>query len=447
MQGANVGRQEGLHEIMAIHLDTNAVASGLDVSEAWVSVFKALEKAALAEVFHAIEAVESITMRRVMEAFRQHRVSEQHFYTVNGYGHDDAGRDTLDAVFASSMQAEAALVRPHFVSGTHTLSVALRGCLSAGDSLVIVTGNPYDTLEEVLGLRGDSHQSLMKQGVSVHIGQAFGPEGQLSPEEGLAEKLALATVVYFQRSCGYASNRPTYTVSQIGAVIAWAKQHNPNACIMVDNCYGEFTEATEPTAVGADVLVGSLIKNPGGGLAQTGGYIAGTQYWIDRCAEALTAPGIGNQGGAMLNTTPVYLKGLFLAPSVVASSLKGMVLAAYVFESLGYTVSPKANAQRSDIIQRLTLGSAEALLTFCRTLQANSPVDSHVRPVPAKLPGYADPVIMAGGTFVQGSTIELSGDGPMRDPYTVFLQGGLVYSHTRWVLAHVLSELGYKPSH
>jgi cystathionine beta-lyase family protein involved in aluminum resistance len=421
---------------------TNAETS---VPHAWVQAFRKAEKTALSDAFESIEAVESITMRRVMEAFRNHRVSEQHFYTVNGYGHDDAGRDALDAVFATAMKAEAALVRPHFVSGTHTLSVALRGCLSPGGTLVIVTGNPYDTLEEVLGLRGDSRQSLIKQGVSVHIGQAFGDDGQLSPEDGLAEKIASATVVYFQRSCGYASNRPTYTVDQIGAVITWAKQHNPTACIMVDNCYGEFTEADEPTAVGADLLVGSLIKNPGGGLAPTGGYIAGSHYWVDRCAEALTAPGIGNQGGAMLHTTPVYLKGLFLAPSVVASSLKGMVLAAHVFDSVGYTVSPKANAQRSDIIQRLTLGSADALLTFCRTLQANSPVDSHLRPEPAKLPGYADLVIMAGGTFVQGSTIELSGDGPMREPYTVFLQGGLVYSHTRWVLAHVLSELGHSP--
>ncbi|MFN8614794.1 MAG: methionine gamma-lyase family protein [Vampirovibrionales bacterium] len=413
----------------------------------WVHYFQQLAFGPLAPIFHRIEATERHTMQRVMQAFAHNKVSESHFYTVNGYGHDDFGRDTLDAVMAQVMQAPSALVRPHWVSGTHTLTTALKGCLQPQQHLCIVTGPPYDTLEEVLGIRGNSRQSLTAWGVTVSIHCIFNPDGSLIPYPQwpieTQQAIKQAQVVYYQRSCGYASHRPTYTVSQLGQAIAATRQLNPQACQLVDNCYGELTEAQEPTAVGADLVVGSMIKNPGGGLAPTGGYIAGNTPWVQRCAEALTAPGIGSSGGAMLHTTATYLKGLFLAPSVVASSLKGMVLAAHVFESLGYSVSPQADQPRSDIIQRLTLGSAEALTAFCRTLQACSPVDSHVRPEPALLPGYADPVIMAGGTFVQGSTIELSGDGPLRPPYTVFLQGGLVYSHTQLVLAQVLESLGH----
>ncbi len=400
---------------------------------------------ALAERFASIHATEYTVFERVLSAFRAHKVSESHFYSVSGYGHDDIGRETLDKVAADCFMAEAAMVRPHWVSGTHAIATALRGCLQPGQHMLCLTGRPYDTLEEVIGLRGKSSQSLTAWGVTYEEIAPFDDDGALELAQLATEKakasMAKANMLYIQRSCGYATWRQSVSVADIQAMVAYAKTINPTAVVVVDNCYGEFVEATEPTAVGADIVVGSLIKNPGAGLAESGGYIAGKTEWVNRCADAWTAPGVGAKGGAMQNTTRTLLQGLFLAPSVVASAVKGMVLAAHLFNQAGYKVSPVAAASRTDIIQTIELGSGDALKTFCKVLQANSPVDSHLTPQPDQLPGYQDPVLMAGGTFVQGSTIELSADGPMRPPYAAFMQGGLSYAHVRTVLAAMLPEL------
>ncbi len=393
------------------------------------------------------EAVYHATFERVLNAFIRHKVSEAHFLSVTGYGHDDLGREVTDAVFADALQAEAALVRLQIVSGTHALSVGLNGCLSPGQSMLSITGRPYDTLEEVIGLRGDSKQSLAAKGIAYReisvFGQADSAQGWMVREtfdETEAAQIRAADLVFIQRSRGY-SLRPSLTIAQLESLIGQVKRINPAVTVMVDNCYGEFTQDREPTAVGADLIAGSLIKNPGGGLVPAGGYVAGRADLVAACADCLTCPGVGAEGGYTFTLTRLLLQGLYLAPGVVKEALKGMTLAAKLFESAGYDTAPHWRDARSDIIQILTLRDPAKLVRFCQVLQALSPINSHVMPIPANPPGYADEVVMAGGTFIDGSTVELSADGPLREPYAVYLQGGLTYAHTRLALTKILESL------
>lgn len=396
-------------------------------------------------VWPALEETSYLTTARVLEAMRLNRLGEEHFACVTGYGHNDLGREALDNIFAHALQAEAALVRPHIVSGTHALAVALRACLHPGDTMLCLTGAPYDTLEEVIGLRGNDSQSLKAYGINYRQTSCFEnvPEGQkirLSWSEEETGWLKEAKLLYLQRSRGY-SLRPALMITDLEALIAAAKAVNPGLIVLVDNCYGEFMEPNEPTAIGADLIAGSLIKNPGGGLALTGGYVAGRANLVEQAASVLTCPGVGSHGGYMAEMTRTLLQGLFLAPSVVKEALKGMTLAAWLMENQGYMVSPRFDEPRSDIIQALQLGSAQTITEFCRIVQAYSPVSSYVTPIPAEVPGYESPIIMAGGTFVDGSSIELSADAPLREPYTLFLQGGLTYAHTRLVLTQLIASL------
>lgn len=419
-----------------------------DKTEALIQAAEADLKQA---VWPGIEATLHATFARVLEGFITTKVDESHFYSVTGYGHDDLGRDALDRVFAHALEADAALVRPQFVSGTHTLSVALNGCLGHGDRLVILTGTPYDTLHPVLGLaksQSPSPQSLVGRGVSIEILNLITPEGQirteLTPEE--QQIVSNATVLYLQRSRGYDPDRPTLTLSDLKAAIKTARAHAPReAIVMVDNCYGEFAESHEPThpeGGAADLIVGSLIKNPGGGIAPTGGYIAGKPMLVARCAEALTCPGIGADGGYTFNLTRTLLQGLYLAPGIVAEAKKNMTLIARLLTAMpGVITAPHWDAPvRGDIIQTLTLGAPERLKRFCRLVQSVSPVSGYLSPEPAVVPGYEDAVVMAGGTFIDGSSIELSADGPMRPPYMAFLQGGLTYAHGRYLARHLLHQ-------
>ncbi|MBY0402379.1 MAG: methionine gamma-lyase family protein [Cyanobacteria bacterium] len=402
-------------------------------------------------VWLQLEEIHYVTFQRVLESFIRHRVGEEHFYSVTGYGHDDMGREVTDAVFADALQAEAALVRTQFASGTHAIAVALNGCLRHGDTLLSVTGRPYDTLEEVIGLRGKNPQSLKSKGIryeeiSVFKDGVFDTQSDakasssqpfLWRDEALVKK---AKLVYIQRSRGY-SLRPSLSIDEISLIIQRVKRINPQVIVFVDNCYGEFTEVSEPTAVGADLMAGSLIKNPGGGIVPAGGYVAGRKDLVESCACVLTCPGVGSEGGYTYDLTRVVLQGLFMAPGIVKEALKGMTLAAHVFEDLGYSVLPSWQSVRSDIIQVIHLETPENLVHFCQILQKYSPINSGVLPIPAQLPGYEDEVVMAGGTFIEGSTLELSADGPLRPPYTVFLQGGLTYAHTRYALSKILEKL------
>lgn len=419
------------------------------------ALIEAAEVSLSTSIWPQLDRVYYDTFERVLNAFIRHKVGEEHFLAVTGYGHDDLGREVTDAVFADALQAETALVRPHIVSGTHALAVGLHGCLHPGDTMLSLTGRPYDTMEEVIGLRGTSKQSLAAKGVHYREISIFQQSG--NPEdpqtytvsehfsEQEAEAIQQANMLFIQRSRGY-SLRPSLTIPQLERLIQQAKAINPNAVVMVDNCYGEFTQAQEPTAVGADLIAGSLIKNPGGGIVPAGGYVAGRADLIDSCADYLTCPGVGREGGYMFDLTRTLLQGLYLAPGVVGDALKGMSLAAKLFADAGYDTAPHWEDSRSDIIQILTLRHPDKLVKFCQILQSRSPINSHVTPIPANPPGYADEVVMAGGTFIDGSTLELSADGPLRSPYAVYLQGGLTYAHTRLALRDILSALQEAPA-
>ncbi|MBR6723383.1 aminotransferase class I/II-fold pyridoxal phosphate-dependent enzyme [bacterium] len=396
----------------------------------------------LVEQFEIIDEIRDFNQEKVLNAFIENKVAPEHFYTVSGYGHDDLGREVLDRVFADVFKAEKALVRVHFASGTHTLACALFGNLKYGDKLVSVAGAPYDTMQEVIGVMGDEETkraSLIGNGVLYDEVPLL--NGSDIDFEALEQKIdETVTMVLIQRSKGY-STRKSLTIETIEKICKVVKSKNPNCICFVDNCYGEFVDTKEPLEVGADLMAGSLIKNAGGGIVEAGGYIAGKELYVERSAVRLTAPGIGSEGGAMFNQHRLMFQGLFMAPSVVSDALKGAVLASKIFDEIGYDSYPKYNEKRTDIIQNITFGSPEPLEEFCRTVQSLSPVNGYVTPIPENIPGYEDKVIMAGGTFIEGSTIELSADGPMREPYVAYLQGGLNYAHVKIALKRFLDKV------
>ena len=392
----------------------------------------------LRERFGEIDRTAEFNQLKVLGAMQKHQVSEACLLGTTGYGYNDLGRDTLEEVYASVFHTEAALVRPQITCGTHALALALMSNLRPGDELFSPVGKPYDTLEEVIGIR-PSKGSLAEYGISYRQTDLL-PDGSFDFEtvrKNINEKTKLVTI---QRSKGY-QTRPTLSVKRIGELISFIKAIKPDVLCMVDNCYGEFVETIEPSDVGADMVVGSLIKNPGGGLAPIGGYIAGRRECVENAAYRLTSPGLGKEVGASLGILPQFYQGLFLAPTVTASALKGAIFAANIYESLGFPVVPNSTESRHDIIQAVTFGTPEGVIAFCEGIQAAAPVDSHVKPEPWDMPGYDAKVIMAAGAFVSGSSIELSADGPIREPYAVYFQGGLTWPHAKFGILRSLESL------
>ena len=400
----------------------------MKISDIKPEVFRMAEEAEKEthEVFRRIDAIAERNTRKVMEAFQDNRVSDSCFAGTTGYGYDDLGRETLDKIYAQVFGAEAALVRINFVNGTHALTAAMFATVKPGDTILAATGMPYDTLRSAIGISGSCHGSLKFYGIDyaqVDL-RADGTPDIEGIKAAVSDKKV--TAVMIQRSRGY-EDRPALTVEQIGEICAAVKSVDPSAVIMVDNCYGEFTDVIEPTDLGADLIAGSLIKNPGGGIAPTGGYIAGRKELVDRAAMRLTTPGIGGECGSTLGNNRLLYQGLFMAPHTVAQALKTAVFCAAMMKRLGIGSSPAADEKRSDIIQMIRLGSEENMRRFCLGIQAGAPVDSYVTPEPWAMPGYDCPVIMAAGAFIQGSSIELSADGPVRPPYIAYMQGGLTY--------------------
>jgi len=394
--------------------------------------------ARLKDRFEYIDQIAEYNQAKVLAAFRKNRVSATCFAASSGYGYNDEGRDKLEQVYADVFHTEAALVRPHITCGTHALTIALSANLLPGDELLSPVGLPYDTLQEVIGIR-PSPCSLAEYGVSYNQVDLL-PDGTFDYEnirKAIGPKTKMITI---QRSRGYAT-RPTFSVTQIGELIAFCKSVKPDVLIMVDNCYGEFVETIEPSDVGADMIVGSLIKNPGGGLASSGGYIAGTKACIDRCAYRLSAPGLGQEVGANFGLMTQLYQGFFLSPNVTASAEKGAIFAANLYEPLGFRCVPNATESRHDIIQAVELGSEEGMVAFCKGIQAAAPVDSFATPIPGDMPGYENQVIMAAGAFIQGSTMELSADGPIREPYAVYFQGGLTWHHAKLGILNSLQKM------
>ena len=392
----------------------------------------------LKERFDKIDKMAELNQLKVIHAMQEARVNAECFNYASGYGYNDFGRDTLEKVYANVFHTEDALVRPQITCGTHALALTLSANLRPGDELLSIAGKPYDTLEEVIGIR-PSTGSLAEYGVIYNQVDLL-PDGSFdfdSIEKAIGEKTKLITI---QRSKGY-QTRPTLSVERIGELISFIKSIKPDVICMVDNCYGEFIEEIEPSDVGADMTVGSLIKNPGGGLAPIGGYICGTAACIEQCAYRLSAPGLGQEVGASLGVLPSFYQGFFLAPTVAAGALKGAIFAANVFEKLGYDVIPNGTEPRYDIIQAVTLKKPEALIAFCQGIQAAAPVDSYVTPEPWDMPGYDSQVIMAAGAFIQGSSIELSADGPLKEPYAVYFQGGLTWYHAKYGIMMALEKL------
>jgi cystathionine beta-lyase family protein involved in aluminum resistance len=400
--------------------------------------------AALSPTFSQIDLQVKANLSKVLEAFRDHKVGTHHFGSVSGYGHNDLGREVIDLVFAQIMGAEAAAVRVQFVSGTHAIACCLFGILRPGDELLSVAGAPYDTLEEVIGHQhpeeSSGNGSLRDFGISYRQVDLTST-GQVDWDAlGIAVKPE-TKMVLIQRSCGY-EWRSSLSIAEIERIIKSVKTQNPYTVCFVDNCYGEFVADMEPSQVGADLMAGSLIKNPGGTIATAGGYVAGKQEYVEAAACRLTAPGIGISGGATLDQNRIILQGLFLAPQMVGEAIKSSHLAAYIFDALGYKVNPLPFAPRRDVIQAIQLGSAEKIIQVCRAIQRYSPIDSYVDPVPGNMPGYVSELVMAGGTFVDGSTSELSADAPLREPYTIFIQGGTHWTHLAIALEEVITNLG-----
>ncbi|GAB7388373.1 methionine gamma-lyase family protein [Bacillaceae bacterium] len=380
-------------------------------------------------VHRKIDALVDFNQLKVLRAFQAHHVSEFHFAPSTGYGYNDAGRDTLEAIYSDVFGGEAALVRPQIVSGTHAIAIALFGLLRPGDELLYITGNPYDTLEEVIGVRGHGKGSLKDFGIAYDVVPLTG-EGKVDLSAVERKIKPHTKVIGIQRSRGYA-DRPSIPIAELERIIKAVKEIKPEVIVFVDNCYGEFTEEREPLQAGADIMAGSLIKNPGGGLAKTGGYIVGKKELVELASYRMAAPGIGAEGGASLYSLHEMYQGFFLAPHVVGQALKGAVFTAALLSALGFQTDPAWDAPRTDLIQSVAFGNAERLIAFCQGIQKASPVDSHVVPQPSAMPGYESDVIMAAGTFVQGASIELSADGPIRPPYLGFVQGGLTYSHVK----------------
>lgn len=376
---------------------------------------------------------------RVLKSFQAHRVSDSHFIPSTGYGYDDIGRDTLESIYAEVFGAEAGLVRPQIISGTHAISTALFGILRPGDKLLYITGKPYDTLEEIVGIRGKGVGSLREFQIDY--------DSVLLTDEGTIDFQAVkdnmtpnTKMIGIQRSKGYAT-RPSFTIDEIEKAIAFVKEINPNVVVFVDNCYGEFVETKEPCHVGADLMAGSLIKNPGGGLAKTGGYIVGKKELVEACSYRLSSPGIGAEAGASLYSLQEMYQGFFLAPHVVGQALKGAMFTAAFLEMLGMNTSPKWDAKRTDLIQSVQFDDRDKMVAFCQAIQFASPINSHVTPYPAYMPGYEDDVIMAAGTFIQGASIELTADGPTRPPFVAYVQGGLTYAHVKAAVLTAVDHL------
>lgn len=396
-------------------------------------------EASIRSKFDQIDEIAEHNQMKVLHAMQKNKLSDIHFSWNTGYGYDDVGRETLEKIYADIFNTQDAIVRPIIVSGTHALTLALQGTLRPQDTMLSITGKPYDTLEKVIGISPSESLSLMDIGV-VYDDVPLKKNGDFDHEAIKSKLTPETTLVYIQRSAGYAW-RKSVTIADIKAVISLVKSIAPNAIVMIDNCYGEFLETLEPTDVGADLMAGSLIKNPGGGLALSGGYIVGKANLIERVAGRMTSPGIGKECGLTFGQTRPILQGLFLAPTVVSAAIKGAILCAEAFSRLGYSVNPNPTDSRSDIIQAIELGNAESVIAFCRGIQSASPVDSFVSPEPWAMPGYQDDVIMAAGAFVQGSSIELSADAPIRPPYIVYYQGGLTYAHAKFGVSKALNAL------
>jgi cystathionine beta-lyase family protein involved in aluminum resistance len=388
------------------------------------------------------QEIEEVTLHnqaKVMEAFRNHQVADFHFTPSTGYGYDDVGRDTLESIYAEVFGGESALVRPQIISGTHAIATALFGVLRPGDDLLYITGKPYDTLEEIVGIRGNGNGSLKE----FQIGYDAVPlmESGWIDEEKISNSITAKTkVIGIQRSKGY-GERPSFTIGQIQEMIQFVRSIKENVIVFVDNCYGEFVETMEPCEVGADIMAGSLIKNPGGGIVKTGGYIVGRSDLVELASYRLAAPGIGAEGGASLYSLLEMYQGFFLAPHVVSQALKGAVFTAAILENIGMNTSPKWHEKRTDLIQSVKFPTAEKMIAFCQAIQAASPVNSHVSPQPSPMPGYNDPVIMAAGTFIQGASIELTADGPIRPPYVAYVQGGLTYEHVKIAVLQAIDSI------
>ncbi len=376
---------------------------------------------------------------RVLQSFQQNRVSDSHFNPTTGYGYDDLGRDTLEKVYADVFGTEACLVRPQIISGTHAIGISLFGVLRPGDELLYITGKPYDTLEEIVGIRGSGVGSLKEYNISYKSVDLTG-QGQVDFEEVKASIHEHTKMIGIQRSKGYGI-RPSFTVAQIKEMISFVKSIKPDVIVFVDNCYGEFVETIEPTHVGADLMAGSLIKNPGGGLAKIGGYIAGRKDLVEACSYRMTTPGIGAEAGATLYSLQEMYQGFFLAPHVVGQALKGAVFSSAMFEELGMQSEPKWNSERTDLIQSVQFDDRDKMVSFCQAIQFASPINSHVTAYPAYMPGYEDDVIMAAGTFIQGASLELTADGPIRPPYVAYVQGGLTYAHVKVAICMAVDQM------
>ncbi len=391
------------------------------------------------EQFQAINQMVETNQAKVLEAFKQNHIGDHHFNSTDGYGYDDSGRDHLESIYADVFGGEDALVRPQIVSGTHAIATALFSLLQPGDELLYITGSPYDTLEEVIGKRGTSGGTLRDYQVTYNEVELLA-DGSVDYKQIKQAIHSKTKVIGIQRSKGY-EDRPSFTIQAIKEMIDFVKKIDPEIVVFVDNCYGEFVEALEPTDVGADIIAGSLIKNPGGGLVRAGGYIVGREDLVLQAANRLTAPGLGKDAGATLHMLQEMYHGFFLAPHVVGEALKGAVFTARLLELTGFDTSPASDAARTDIIQSITFHNEEQMIAFCQEIQKQSPINSYVTPYPSDMPGYDEQVIMAGGTFVQGSSIELSVDGPIKPPYIAFLQGGLTYAHVKIAVTSTIEQL------
>jgi len=394
----------------------------------------------ISEAHKEIDEVIEYNQFKVLQSFRNHKVSDSHFIPTTGYGYDDIGRDTLEEIFADVLGGEAGLVRPQIISGTHAISTALFGVLRPGDELLYITGKPYDTLEEIVGIRGESGNGSLKDfGIGYESIELVNDE-RINYEKVANKMTSKTKVIGIQRSKGYGT-RPSYTIEQIKEMIDFVKEIDPNVIVFVDNCYGEFVEKLEPCHVGADLMAGSLIKNPGGGLAKTGGYIVGRKDLVEKCGYRLTSPGIGREAGASLYALQDMYHGFFMAPHITGQALKGALFTAAFLEKLGMNTNPSWDAVRTDLIQSVQFDDKEKMIAFCQAIQAASPINAHFTPTANYMPGYEDDVIMAAGTFIQGASIELTADGPIRAPYVAYVQGGLTYAHVKIAICSAVNSL------